>query len=120
MAPANNIPPGATAPFAPPPLGIALDQVMIDLTKQDLEFKREMVKQLKETDDDQKQQLKAMTETVGSLSKSISEGFLALTSFLNDQNTPSPCRVTKIRHFLPCLLIHSYLEDGGNTYFTFQ
>ena len=74
-------------PPSPPPLGTPLDQVMINLTKQDLEFKREIVKQLKETDDDRKQQLKAMAETVGSLSNSISEGFLALTSCLNNQST---------------------------------
>ena len=56
---------------------------MIDLTKEDLQLKREIVKQLKEKDADQKEQLKVMTETVGNLAKSISEGFSALTSYLN-------------------------------------
>ena len=103
------------------------DQVMIDLTKQDLELKRDIVKQLKETDDDQKQQLKVMTETVGSLAQTISEGFLALKSFLNNQNT-FPVQ----RHQNPSFSTlpvntqnlyeqsHSYHQDGGNTYFTFQ
>ena len=59
------------------------DKVMIDLTKEDLQLKREIVKQLKEKDADQKEQLKVMTETVGNLAKSISEGFSALTSYLN-------------------------------------
>ena len=59
------------------------DKVMIDLTKDDLQLKREIVKQLKETDADQKEQLKVVTETVGNLAKSISEGFSALTSYLN-------------------------------------
>jgi hypothetical protein len=59
------------------------DKVMIDLTKEDLQLKREIVKHLKETDSDQKEQLKVMTETVGTLAKSISDGFSALTSYLN-------------------------------------
>ena len=41
------------------------------------------MKQLKETDADQKEQLKIVTETVRNLAKSISEGFSALTSYLN-------------------------------------
>ena len=36
------------------------DKVMIDLTKEDLQLKREIVKQLKETDADQKEQLKEL------------------------------------------------------------
>ena len=71
----------------PQPPRYATGSVMIDLTKQDQEFKWEIVKQLKETDDDQKQQLKTRTETRGSFSKSVSEGFLALTSFLNNRSS---------------------------------
>ena len=85
------------------------------------------MKQLKETDDDQKQQLKVMTETVGSLAKSLSEEFLALTSFLNNQNTfpvqhhqepPFPTLPANTQN--PYEQSHSYHQDGGNTYFTFQ
>ena len=59
------------------------DKVMIDLTKEDLQLKREIVKQLNETDADKKEQLKVMTETVGNLAKSISEGFSALTPLIS-------------------------------------
>ena len=85
---------------------------MIDLKKQDLEFKQEIVKQLKETDDDQKQQWKAMTETVGSLSKSISEGriFSACKFFERSKNIfPMP------RHQdppFPTLTVNTQLSPG--------
>jgi hypothetical protein len=39
------------------------------------------VKHLKETDSDQKEQLKVMTETVGTLAKSISDGFCSYKLF---------------------------------------
>jgi hypothetical protein len=44
------------------------DKVTIDLTKEDLQLKRKIVKHLKETNADQNEQLKLlMTETVGTL-----------------------------------------------------
>ena len=52
------------------------DKVMIDLTKEDLQLKREIVKQLKETDADQKEQLKVMTETVEILLNRYLKNFL--------------------------------------------
>ena len=50
---------------------------------EDLELKRE-----------QKEQLKMMTDIEGTLAKSISEGFLALTSCLNKQN-PFPIHLNQ-------------------------
>ena len=101
------------------------DKVMIDLTKEDLQLKREIVKQLKETDADQKEQLKVMTETVGNLAKSISEGFSALTSYLNQPHRyplrplyPNPVG-TAASDSQRLTFDQSYHLDSEKSYFAF-
>ena len=98
---------------------------MIDLTKEDLQLKREIGKQVKETDADQKEQLKVMTGTVRNLAKSISEGFSALTSYLNQPHRyplrplhPDPLG-TAASDSQRLTFDHSYHLDSEKNYFTF-
>ena len=86
---------------------LSVEKVMLDIAKEDVALKKEFFAEMKNSDKEQCDQLRALNETMLNLTKSINEGVRLF-------GQPTPPAIMQNRQFVPPYPTHSMMEQTSH------